>query len=760
MFNTIKSKMILISTAMLLILSIVLGLFTFLYYKHTKAIILKAGSVTISVFAQEVNKNIIKMENNARDLALIGEIYKNHTQEKERIDENAIRLFENYPESLGGGIWYKPYYLQDVEFNCVYVYRNKQNKLVVDDNFETIKYNYPKRSWYKELISQLEKEDGRVVWSKPYFEAEGSHTIMVTAGYGVYDDDNNSKLIGLSTVDWELTDIVDKVQKMRPTQNSFTLFADKTHDYIIVSTDTFLDNPDLMGKSLKEIPWYSENLKKLTYFTYHNKKYIPYYKTLDNGMIFIVCIPRDEIFALVYRYTFMCLLLVSIISFSISIILLLFLNKSIKRPIDKLIEIANKIGDGDINREIRIEKPQEFKTLAKTFNKMKKDITLISKERATIEQELSIAKDIQKSCLPCVFPPFPERSDFEIYATMDAAKNVGGDFYDFYLLEDGKKLMFLIADVSGKGVPAALFMMTMKTKMADIALADFTPDEMMKEINNQTCENNKQGFFVTMFVGVVDFEKNKVTCVNCGHNPPLARHKVDDFNYINMDTNLVLGALPNVDYKIYEYELQQGDVIFLYTDGVTEAMNEEGKLYGEDRLKEIINKSKDKKIEEIVQDIKEDIQIYSKNVAQSDDITMLIFKYNGKTKNYKSVASKENYHNFLSWLEEKCMNNQVTPDLQTKIELCSEEIYTNVFSYAYGEEQGEIEVEFEKNENEIIMRFIDYGIPYNPLEKDDPDISLDANERSIGGLGIFMVKQMTKSVEYNYENKNILTLKF
>jgi sigma-B regulation protein RsbU (phosphoserine phosphatase) len=342
---------------------------------------------------------------------------------------------------------------------------------------------------------------------------------------------------------------------------------------------------------------------------------------------------------------------------------------------------------------------------------------------------------------------------------MDPALNVGGDFYDFYFVDENK-IMFLVADVSGKGIPAALFMMIVKTIVSGIAQYVDDIPYAMKCINERIYANNKHNFFVTMLSGIFDLESKKLTLVNCGHNPPLIKRSGCDFEYIKLDSNIVLGAMPDVDFNIKEIDFDSDDEIFMYTDGVTEALNKEDKLYGEDRLKQMLNTNKNLSIRKICEKLKEDIKNYSQDVEQSDDITMLIFKHYGKGKKYKNIASKENYKHFSSWLKDNLEKMNISSEIRNNIELSFEEIYTNIFSYAYPPFEGEVEVVIDKNDEDIVLQLKDWGIQYNPLEKKDPDINLPPEERPMGGLGIFMVKQLSKSIEYKYENANILTIKF
>jgi len=445
----------------------------------------------------------------------------------------------------------------------------------------------------------------------------------------------------------------------------------------------------------------------------------------------------------------------------ISLLLYAVLQKNIVTPIEKLMKIAKKISLGESNIEIKVEKPEEFVELANTFDKMIKDIKNSALEKEKMDSELQIAQNIQLSALPNTFPAYPERNEFDIFANMTPAKLVGGDFYDFYFI-DPNNFMFLVADVSGKGIPAALFMMTTKTLISNISQSGISAKEIANKINRKISKTNKNDFFVTMLMGIVNIRTGKLTLINCGHNPPLLKRRTGNFEYLNLDSNIVLGVYADFDFRIYETKLYPNDKLFLYTDGITEAANKDDEQYGEERLLNSLNEFKNCDIKTIVKQVKEDVVNFASGEPQSDDITTLIFEYQGlSTKTYSNKATKENYLKFSSWLKD-CFNiTDLNQDLSYRIELCAEEIYTNIISYAYAKEDGDVEVTFDKSGNVITLTFVDSGIPYNPLEKKDPDINLPLEERPIGGLGIFMVKNCASRKYYENKNgKNILTLEF
>lgn len=245
------------------------------------------------------------------------------------------------------------------------------------------------------------------------------------------------------------------------------------------------------------------------------------------------------------------------------------------------------------------------------------------------EAELNVASNIQKDMLPCIFPPFPGYEEFDILASMQPAKEVGGDFYDFFLIDEDH-IAVVIADVSGKGVPAALFMVIAKTLIKNHALAKETPEEIFTYVNNQLCENNEENLFVTAWMGILEISTGLFTYVNAGHNPPLLKRGTGDFEYLRSKPGFVLAGMEDMKYKQTQMTLNEGDVLFLYTDGVTEAMDKQHHLYGDDRLKQLMNQKVGWNFGDILTTVKSDIDTFVNGAPQFDDITMLALKMNIK----------------------------------------------------------------------------------------------------------------------------------
>ncbi len=333
------------------------------------------------------------------------------------------------------------------------------------------------------------------------------------------------------------------------------------------------------------------------------------------------------------------MLLISFAIIGITIILyIFFVRKMVTKPVGKLTAFTQEITKTGMfeNQHIDIKTGDEIESLSQSFNFMLAELenyianlSKVTAEKERIGAELDIAKHIQASMLPCIFPAFPERKEFDIYATMEPAKEVGGDFYDFFMVDD-THLAIVMADVSGKGVPAALFMVIGKTLIKDHTTPGRDLGKVFTEVNQLLCESNSEELFITAFEGVLDLVTGEFVYVNAGHEMPFICKAGGDFEPYKIRAGFVLAGMEGMKYRAGSTRLEPGDKIFQYTDGVTEATNLKNELYGMNRLGAILNKVKGGTPNDILPAIKKDIDEFVGDADQFDDITMLCLEYKAR----------------------------------------------------------------------------------------------------------------------------------
>ena len=481
------------------------------------------------------------------------------------------------------------------------------------------------------------------------------------------------------------------------------------------------------------------------------------------GYCLIAAMPVDEAMFMRDASMLTSVFMQVIIFATLFIFIYLLIKRVIINNLKKINDTLAQITEGDLSVTVDVRSNVEFASLSDDINSTVATLKrYIAEAAARIDKELEYAKQIQLSALPT---NFPADEDYSIYAQMIAAKEVGGDFYDFYKLND-TTVAFLAADVSGKGIPAAMFMMTAKTIIKDLAESGMAVNDIFTKANEKLCENNESGMFVTAWMGILDLTTGNVQFANAGHNPPLLKRADGSFEYLKTRAGFVLAGMEGVRYRVGEITLDSGDRLFLYTDGVPEATNGDNKLYGEDRLLSFMNQNASMEATELLPALKANIDEFVGEAPQFDDITMLMFDYKSK-KGGEHMTSKtflaktESLNEVLSFVEEVLEGYECPMKSQTAICVAIEEVFVNVAHYAYPESVGDmtLHIGFDEASRAITFRMTDKGVPFDPLKKPDPDITLSAEEREIGGLGIFIAKKTMDSLSYSHENgENILTM--
>jgi len=343
----------------------------------------------------------------------------------------------------------------------------------------------------------------------------------------------------------------------------------------------------------------------------------------SEGYIVSAVLPVKEAMKM-QEYSFWNDLLMEVILLAFLLLLIFtYIRSAVVKNIGKIALALHHISAGELEENVQVRDYLEFSNLSDDINHTMDVLKGYIEEASTrMDRELELARRIQASCLPSIFPPFPTKTEFDIFATMTPAKEVGGDFYDFYFISHAR-VLFIVADVSGKGVPAAMFMMTAKALVKSCAQSSMPLDKVAEKVNNELCAHNDAGMFVTSWIGVLNIETGELEFVNAGHNLPLVRRSSGDYEYFSSKADLPFAALEEYTYSIQKTTLFKGDSMFIYTDGVTEATNASNELFGEERLRNFLNAHKDLSLQSLCEGVKSEINGFVGEAPQFDDITML-----------------------------------------------------------------------------------------------------------------------------------------
>ena len=449
-----------------------------------------------------------------------------------------------------------------------------------------------------------------------------------------------------------------------------------------------------------------------------------------------------------------------VVALTIALTGMLLIISKFTNELTKTKGYLQEIGTGEFpDTPLEVNTKDEIEDMANIINDMTKSL----KEKQRIGAELTVARDLQANILPTRFPAYPDRTEFDVFATMTPAKEVGGDFYDYFLLDE-KHIVVVIADVSGKGVAAAFFMAIAKTIIRTYARMGLKPEEVFSRANRALCKGNSACLFVTAWMGVLNLESGNLTYVNAGHNPPLLKHANGEFEYLISKPNFVLAGFDTTKYNQHEVQIEAGSKLYLYTDGVTEATSVSKELYGEDRLRDYLNGRKDEDdLTKILYGVKEDIDNFVGEAEQFDDITMVLL-------NYKEVMKSDGFQErtfhavqdemqpALGFVEETMKKAGCSVNVQMRMVMVVEELFTNICRYAY-DDSGDATIALRVAKDTVTAKISDRGRPFDPTKHLD-DMTIDkVNQGNLKGLGIFMVRGLVDTMDYQYSTgRNILTV--
>ncbi len=494
----------------------------------------------------------------------------------------------------------------------------------------------------------------------------------------------------------------------------------------------------------------------------------------NNGYLFLIDSPLEAVYrartaTLMYNAYFLLAMQVVVIFVAHRL-----LRRIVVRPIHRTNETLELITDGDLERRVEEHKVVEFDSLSTGINTtvaaLGETVSALGETIVEIEHrnevELATAKAIQESALPRTFPPFPEIESFDIYASMNAAKEVGGDFYDFFLIDE-RTLGFLIADVSGKGIPGALFMMAAKTQIENYMTTGMDLAQAILSANRHLCANNDAGMFVTVWAATLDFWSGELTYVNAGHNPPLLRHE-GSWSWLTKRGGLFLGTFETAKYRSSKLTLRPGDQLLLYTDGVNEAFSVDDEEYGNDRLEAFLSDHTTLRPRELTQALRADVAAWAEGAEQSDDITILTLEFGQVAERRNMIVVPADIAQLVqvyAFIHEELSFHEAPKAVLNAIDMAVEELFCNVCNYAYPDatpqSPGEvcIGLHFEDDEPSVTVTLSDEGTPFNPLEKPREVVHADVEDMPLGGLGILIAERSVDAMEYErVGSSNVITL--
>lgn len=404
--------------------------------------------------------------------------------------------------------------------------------------------------------------------------------------------------------------------------------------------------------------------------------------------------------------------------------------------------------------------------LKESMDQLHAAYSIIKGQKDRMEEELNIGRDIQMSMLPLDFPAFPERDEFAIHALLQPAREVGGDFYDFFF-RSPDEICLVVGDVSGKGVPAALFMAVTKTMIKTRAMDDPSPASIITRVNDEMSADNPSSMFVTLFIAICDVSTGVCRFTNAGHNPPYVLRKSGELETLDQRHGPIIGAVEGLAYKECQIQLNRGDQFLVFTDGVTEAMDPAGVLYSESRLEKWLNKRQSKTVKSLVSNCFDAVEAFAGEAEQADDITLLAFSLEKKPGNSEqheisiSIAPEfreiDRLNAELSTFAEQ---NGVPKGQVQKLEIAMDDLVNNIISYGIEDHhEHAIDVSCRKLSDRLVVEVSDGGKPFNPFADIRVDTSASIDDRKIGGLGRLLVRELMDEVDYERRRgKNVVKL--
>ena len=688
------------------------------------------------------------------------------------------RILQNNPNLNGCSISFEPFYFKSKGlYFSAYSFNDNGNIITTQEGNDY--YQYFSMDWY-----QMPKLLDRPCWTEPFLDVnpEGVSSPEMIISYCKPIKDHDGQFIGSISVDLSLKWLSNTVEKIKPYPNSYSIMIGKGGTFFVHPDSTKLFFQTIFTPTLLEPDTALTNLGRamqagetgVRQMDVDGKSCYVFYRPLsDTGWsVGLVC-PSSDIFGGYYR---LINAVVGILIVGLLLMLMIFSSIITKQlePLEDLAYVAETIASGRFDEEIPESKHNdEIGQLTDSFRYMQQSIVSqieelkqVNEQKGRIQGELKIASDIQMAMLPKIFPPYPERTDIDVFGQLTPAKEVGGDLFDFFIRDE--KLFFCIGDVSGKGVPASLYMVITKALFRTIAAHEASPDRIIGNLNEVMAQDNESNMFVTLFVGVLDLPTGRLHYCNAGHDAPVLIGNIGA-GMLPVDSNLPAGVMADWKYSLQETLIDPDTSIFLYTDGLTEAENIKHEQFEMSRLKDMARKLQQERTfvpTEIIKAMTDAVHDFVGEADQSDDLTMLAIQY---TKHQKDILYQRSLTlandlkrvpRLNEFIDEVCEANGFDMATIMQINLAIEEAVVNVMNYAYpAGTKGDVTIEAKANDTEMMFIISDTGAPFDPTAKPEVDITQSAEDRSIGGLGIHLIRQIMDHINYERtEGHNILTL--
>lgn len=613
-------------------------------------------------------------------------------------------------------------------------------------------------------------------WTEPYmdYDVQTNTSEMVTS-YCQSVKDRNGQVIGVVNTSLSLNWLSQTISAVKPYPHSYSIMIGRGGTYFVhpdtakitrqtIFTQT-IEQPDTALSSLGYAMQRGEQgMKRMSL---NGENCYVFYKPLgQTGCSMAIVCPETDIFGGFdrLRHTVMAIVFVGLL------LMLFFFIRIITRelsPLRRLAHEAETIASGQFDAELpNFNRVDEIGQLSNSFGNMQQSLVKYigelrdtTAQKASIERDIHIASGIQMGMLPTNFPTYPDRDDVQIYASLVPAKEVGGDLFDFFFRDE--KLYFCIGDVSGKGVPASLYMAVTRSIFRTVSATETMPDRIVSTINKTMAEMNDTNMFVTLFVGVLDLRMGHLYYCNAGHDAPLLIGA--GVGFLTCNANIPVGFHPSWQYTLQETQIFTGTTIFLFTDGLTEAMNATKEQFQMESVNDVAVKAHAEHQQEphqLIDLMTEAVGQFVGGAEQSDDLTMMAIQYIKKQNSIVLPNDTQEVPRLNTFVSDMCNSLDAPLDVTAQVQLAVEEAVVNVMDYAYpAGTRGELTVEVQADDEQLQFIIRDTGIPFDPTTTPEIDTTLSAKDRPIGGLGIHLVRQIMDDVQYRRIGEfNVLTL--